>query len=592
MRMSIRWKWLFTQLAIGAAVLLFMMVYLHSRLMRDFENRFESRWRQDLSLVKKFVQSQNITRLTQAEADHLADEMGAILQVRVTLIDSLGWVIGDSHVETRDLTAVENHNDRPEVLQARAGEVGKSRRLSTTVNEELVYFAELVGTVEYPWGVVRIGVPLAEVRDARAQIQQLIWLAAALGFGLVLIIGVYASRIMTRRLEEMTVAAKNFVCGDIPQKITPQGNDELTDLAFALNQMSKACNNYLSEITRERDELQAILNSMVEGVMVTDLSGRIVLINYSLQNIFKLKQPVVEKLASEIFRDAQLLTALERALTKKESVVENIEVINPGRKSLEVHIGILGTKTQPTGAVMVFHDITRLKQLENIRRDFVANVSHELRSPLTAIKGYVETLLENSKLPPEKSAEFLQIVLRHADRMSKLVDDLLVLSKLESLENDVSATEINLSDLILRVVENFKNLLEKEKIELRLNVAGNLSRIRGAVSEIETVIENLVDNAIKYGARGKFLGISAIELNGEIRLEVEDRGMGIPVDDQPRIFERFYRVDKGRSRALGGTGLGLSIVKHIVQRHGGRVWVESELGKGARFVVTFPKILP
>lgn len=588
MRMSIRWKWLLIQLVIGAAVLLFMMFYLNARLMRDFESRFESRWRQDLRLVSEYVQSQNIGAFSKETADRLADTLGEILQVRVTLMDSSGWVMGDSQVHLRDLAAVENHNDRPEVIQARAGEVGRSRRHSSTVNQDLVYFAERIGGGT----VVRIAVPLVEVNESRAQIQRLIWLTTGLGFVLAVLIGFFSSRIMTRRLAEMTAAARNIACGDLSQKIIPAGNDELTDLGIALNQMSSDCNNYLAEITRERDELQAILNSMVEGVMVTDRSGRIVLINHSLQNIFKLNQPLVGKLASEVFRDAQLLTALERALAKKEGVVETIEMINPGRKSLEIHISILGSKAQPTGAVLVFHDITRLKQLENIRRDFVANVSHELRSPLTAIKGYVETLLENGKLKREKSEEFLQIVLRHADRMSKLVEDLLLLSKLESMESDVGATEINLRELILRVVENFKNQLEKEEIELSLNLAGNLSKIRGAVSEIETVIENLLDNAIKYGARGKFLAISAKELNGEIQLEVEDHGMGIPVDDQPRIFERFYRVDKGRSRALGGTGLGLSIVKHIVQRHGGRVWVESELGKGARFIVTFPKILP
>ena len=282
---------------------------------------------------------------------------------------------------------------------------------------------------------------------------------------------------------------------------------------------------------------------------------------------------------------------MERAMSQKESMVETIEVINPSRKNLEVHIGILGSKAKPTGTVMVFHDITRLKQLENIRRDFVANVSHELRSPLTAIKGYVETILENGKMRRDKSAEFLQIILRHADRMSKLVDDLLVLSKLESLESDMATTEIDLRELLSRVVESFRNQIKKGKIELRMNIANDLPKIRGAVIEIETVFENLLDNAIKYGARGKYLGLSAKEVGSEIQVDIEDKGIGIPVDDQPRIFERFYRVDKGRARALGGTGLGLAIVKHIVQRHGGRVWVESELGKGARISIIFPENL-
>jgi two-component system phosphate regulon sensor histidine kinase PhoR len=587
MRLSIRWKWLLAQVLIGSAVLLFMVIYLKSQLMRDFEDRFENRWQQELKLVKLYVESSDFATLGQESADRLADELGEILEARVTIMDSLGWVIGDSQVDLQDISAVENHKDRPEVIAARAGQIGQSRRRSTTVDVDLVYFAEQVGNGNL--GVVRIGVPMVEVEEARAQIMNLIWLTSALGFALVALIGLYASRTMTRRLEEMTQAAQTIACGDFSQKIVPKSNDELTDLGFALNHMVNDCENYISQITRERDELQTILNSMVEGVMVTDLSGKILLINQSLRNMFDLPATVVKSDAIEVFRDSELLTALERAWKKKESMVVTIEVINPNRKTLEVHIGVLGSKTKPTGTVLVFHEITRLKQLENIRRDFVANVSHELRSPLTAIKGYVETILENGKLQRNKSEEFLQIILRHADRMSKLVDDLLMLSKLESVESDVATTEIDLRDLLLHVADQFRNLLEKEKIELRLSIPNQLPKIRGSVTEIETVFENLIDNAIKYGARGKLLEITASELMSEVQVAVADHGMGIPVDDQPRIFERFYRVDKGRSRSLGGTGLGLSIVKHIVQRHGGRVWVESELGNGARFCVAFPQ---
>jgi len=589
-RISVRWKWLLIQLAIGGAVLLFMTIYLNFRLVKDFERRFDSRWQQDLQLVKHYAITKNFVTLIQTEADRLADDIGEVLNVRVTIIDSLGWVAGDSQVDLGDLNAVENHNDRPEVIQARSGRLGKSRRRSTTVNQDLVYFAEVVGAANIPHWIVRIAVPLVEVEQARSQIRGLIWLATGVGFVLVVLIGLYTSRTMTRRLEDMTLAAKNIACGDFSQKITPTSNDELTDLGLALNQMVGDCNKYLSEITRERDELQAILNSMVEGVLVADLSGRIVLINQSLKNMFKLQESVVQSSVIDVFRDSQLLTAMDRAMNKKESMVETIEAINPNRKNLEVHIGILGSKAQPTGTVLVFHDITRLIQLENIRRDFVANVSHELRSPLTAIKGYVETILDDGKMGRKKFEEFLEIILRHADRMSKLVDDLLVLSKLESIESDIATTEINLHDLILRVVENFRNQLKKQKIDLRLHIASDLPKIRGAVNEIEAVFENLLDNAIKYGARERYLALSAKEGRSEIQIDIEDKGIGIPREDQPRIFERFYRVDKGRSRALGGTGLGLSIVKHIVQRHGGRVWVESELGKGARFSVTFPKI--
>ncbi|MCG8605630.1 ATP-binding protein, partial [bacterium] len=329
---------------------------------------------------------------------------------------------------------------------------------------------------------------------------------------------------------------------------------------------------------------------MVEGVMVTDSNNRIILINDSFRDIFQVKDPIIEKSISDVFRDSQLIEALDRAMTKKQDLVETIEILSPYRKYLEAHIAILGSKDKPRGRLVVFHDITRLKHLENVRRDFVANVSHEIRTPVTAIKGYVETIMENGSLDKAQARSFLETILRNTDRMSKLVDDLLHLSKLESIESyESSLEEINLPNVVRRVAESFEKIRQERQVQIRVDLPSSLPKIKGTMSEVETVLENLIENAIKYGADGGDIYVGAQELEDTIEVTVADRGMGIPSDDQPRIFERFYRVDKARSRVLGGTGLGLSIVKHIIQQYGGRVWVESEVGKGSEFHFTLPK---
>lgn len=588
MKLSLRWKWMAGQLLIGAAVLLFMVLYLSARLERYFETRFENRWQRELLLAKELVEANDFTTLTMQQADSLADAIGSTLGMRLTLIDLKGTVLGDAKVDLPDLPGLENHSQRPEIRDALSKGFGKSKRHSATVDLDLVYLATPVGPAQSPDGVIRVAVPVSEINDALAQIHRLIWLASAVGFVLVIVIGVLVSKPLTQGLREMSVVAKRIARGDFTQKITSESQDDLGDLGSALNQMAADLQNYVNEITHERDQLQAILNSMVEGVTVTDRNGQILLINQSFQKIFRVSKIIVRKSVKEVLGQTKLPEAIARAITEKRDVVESIELTGPFRKSLEAHISVLGSKAEPSGAVVVFHDITRLKNLENVRRDFVANVSHEIRTPLTAIKGYTETLLENGAFEDSNSYEFLQIILRHTDRMSKLVEDLLRLSKLETVESE-PFEGFDLSELISQVAESFTKMDSDKRFELKLKIPTNLPKALGIATDIETLLENLIDNAIKYGAKGNVISITAREQEADIQVEVSDRGIGIPIDDQSRIFERFYRVAKGRTRVMGGTGLGLAIVKHIVQRHGGKVWVESEVGQGTKIGFTLLK---
>lgn len=594
MRFSLRWRWMIWHLLIGGIVLLFMIIYLGSRLESYFDNRFELRIKQELHLAKEFVAAKHFTNLTLDEADLLADEIAILLNKRITLITKDGKVVGDSEISLKDLPDVENHGNHPEVRDAMSLGFGESRRLSSTIDLDLVYFAVPVDTQDIIDGIVRMAVPVSEIEDSTRQIYKLIWLSGGIGLILALLIGVFVSKSMTRSISDMSDAANRIAQGDFSKKIDlPNRNDEIADLGSSLNRMSEDLQQHLHQITLERDQLQAILDSMVEGVTVTDLDGRIILFNRSFQNIFRLlDDAVLKKPMQEIIQNKELLHAIELVITEKQNQIVSLELKElTFSKIFEAHISLLGSKSKPSGIVLVFHDITRLKHLEIVRRDFVANVSHEIRTPLTAIKGYTETLLENQSFD-HKSNEFLQIIMRHTDQMSKLVVDLLRLSKLESIESDLQE-EIDLAKIVADVIsEHFENINQsvQKRCKLEVKIPKLLPKIVGESSELETVFENLIENAIKYGQKGtNLISISAIELENEIQVDVSDEGIGIPPGDLSRIFERFYRVAKGRTKVMGGTGLGLSIVKHIVQRHGGKIWVKSDVGIGSVFSFTLPK---
>jgi two-component system phosphate regulon sensor histidine kinase PhoR len=354
----------------------------------------------------------------------------------------------------------------------------------------------------------------------------------------------------------------------------------------------------IDEVSKERDYLQTILKGMVEGVLVVDERGRILMVNDALRKILSLSSEVVDKAPLEVIRNAELEEAIREAIQKGKSAAFELSFPSSGGKTLEVNvvgispspeeIGQEGEKRK--GAIAVFHDISRLKELEKIRQDFVANVSHELRTPLTTIKGYTETLLDGA-LKEEVGPRFLQVIQKHADRLTKIVEDLLTLSKIESKEFYLKWERLPLSELIDDVLDFVKEAAEKKKISISRSILPSSLEVMGDRSYLEQVFINLLDNAIKYTHETGEISISALEKGQrEIQVVIKDNGIGIPKEDLSRIFERFYRVDKGRSQELGGTGLGLSIVKHLVQAHGGRVWAESKLGEGSTFYFTLPHI--
>lgn len=343
-------------------------------------------------------------------------------------------------------------------------------------------------------------------------------------------------------------------------------------------------------VAQQRASELAIFNSMVEGILIVDDRGRVQTVNTSLERLFNLSGDAHGKTIMEAFRSHDVLEITER--TQKEGVVRGFELTLPGihqDRFIEVNsAAIENAGGEVEGLIMIFHDFTRIKQLENIRKDFVANVSHELRTPLTLIKGYVETLIDGAKDDPEVATRFLQKIQKHTDRLAFLIEDLLSLSQLESGQIILRQQETNLHPIIERVLDELQSAAAQKSITLKNSVPTALEANADA-DRLEQAIYNLVDNGIKYGKSGGTITITAEDLPEFVKVSVQDDGPGIPPEAQERIFERFFRVDRARSRDQGGTGLGLAIVKHIVQSHGGKVWVESTPGHGSSFFLTLPR---
>jgi len=406
----------------------------------------------------------------------------------------------------------------------------------------------------------------------------------------------FLAKSLTHPILEVTKKAIQLVSSNFGGEIQVRSMDELRSLSKAIGEIGTQLRNKIEEISNEKDYLQTILRGMTEGVLVVDGRARILMVNNALRQLLALSSDVSDRMPVEIIRNAELEEAIRKAIRVGESISLELDINKSGEKTIEVSVvSIHPSRTRMEedsegirGAVAVFHDITRLKQLEKIRQDFVANVSHELRTPLTTIKGYAETLLDGA-LKEDQAYQFVQVIQRHTDRLTKIVEDLLMLSKIETKEFQLKMEMIFLPNLIDDIIDFVRKPAEKKKISLSRHDIPSSLAVRADRSYLEQILINLLDNAIKYTPEGGRVIVSAGEKDSkDVQFSIEDNGIGIPKEDLSRIFERFYRVDKGRSKELGGTGLGLSIVKHLVQAHGGRVWVESQLGKGSTFYFTLP----
>jgi len=404
---------------------------------------------------------------------------------------------------------------------------------------------------------------------------------------LVVIAGSLMARGMTRPLGEISAVARGLAQGRLNRRVKIESRDELADLGRVINQMASDLEARLTEITEDRTRLHAILSSMVEGVLVLDRDSRILLLNSAIEEMFHLQEAAAAgRPLIEVFRHRPLHQLVQKAL--ESGTEQSAELVMPMPQERVFSVQASVAQKESVAAVLVFHDVTNLKRLERVRKDFVANVSHELRTPLTSIKGYIEALIDGAKDDPEKFGEFLKIIQKHTDQLNILLYDLLQLSTIESGQYQWRHVAVSVSEMIEKAVHLLRPTAEKKRQTISIDCQADIGTVNGDADKLTQVLINLIDNAIKYTPEGGEISIQARPVENTVKFAVADTGIGIPPREIPRIFERFYRVDRARSRAMGGTGLGLSIVKHIVEAHGGTVSVESEMGEGSRFVVSLP----
>jgi two-component system phosphate regulon sensor histidine kinase PhoR len=523
-----------------------------------------------------------------AQIDGLCDELGRISQTRITVILRSGLVVGDSE---EDPASMEDHSDRPEIIAAMSGRTGRSLRYSATLKTNMMYVAIPIAEGRKTVAVVRTSIPASAIDDALRSIFGRLALAGVILAVVVAVISLVITRRITRPLVDLRRAAERFAGGDLATPLAVPDTEEIGSLAIAMNKMAERLDMRLKAMVEQRNEQQAVLESMVESVLAIDSDERIISVNHAAAALFDVEPEEVDgRPLQEIIRNPELQKLAADTLSSDTPVEGEIVIYRTEERVLQVHgTSLRDAQNENIGALLVLNDITKLRRLEIVRRDFVANVSHELKTPITSIKGFVETLLGGAMDDRDALERFLGIIQKHSERLDAIIEDLLALSRLEQ-DKEREEVEIKRQDVIAVIRSAIDacrpraqsrditvTLLDEEPVEGRVNA-----------QLLEHAVTNLIDNAVKYSDRGSTVEIAAKRKEAGVDVSVKDHGWGIERRHLPRLFERFYRTDRARSRELGGTGLGLAIVKHIALVHGGRVDVESTLGEGSVFTLRLP----
>ncbi|HEU0107859.1 MAG TPA: ATP-binding protein [Vicinamibacteria bacterium] len=571
--------------AASAAALLAVLALVRPDLRRRTVEHTRETLRAEARLMARVVERPLAEGASPGEIDALVDSTAREVSARVTIIAPDGRVLADSSLSGPELAAVENHGHRPEVVEALDGGTGSAIRRSATVDVDLLYAAVPIRHEGQIIGVARVALPLYGIEEQAREVARSVALALALAFAVAVLLAIALSAPLAGPLREMMESAHRFAAGDLSARTRISRQDEIGELARILDRSADQLQARLNELAGERARTETILSAIDSGLLAVDHRGTVILANQSLRRSLDLPDALGRHYV-EVIRHSEVGRALEAAL--RTGRPQALEVrIHHLRRIYALQAGPFpGQEGMPHGAVLTFQDVTERRRVDEVRRDFVANASHELRTPLTSIRGFVEALEDGGLEEPPTARRFLEKIRTHADRMAALVSDLLELSRLESGERPPTWERVPPEEVVEEVVGALASLAAAKQIEVTTQLEApafetDRDRLRG-------VLENLVENALKYTPGGGHVSVTARAVEGTVVFEVVDDGPGIGAEHLPRVFERFYRVDKARSRELGGTGLGLSIVKHLVESLGGTVAVSSERGEGSRFSVRFP----
>jgi two-component system phosphate regulon sensor histidine kinase PhoR len=581
------WQLFLSYLLIAFVSLLAVTWYASSSMRHFFLQQVEA----DLEARARVFEKQLLERLEPLDAegiDQLCKDMGRSVDTRITVVLPSGKVVGDSDEDPKKM---DNHRDRPEILKALNVGRGTSSRYSVTLEQSMMYVALPLKKDTRTVGVVRTSMSADSIDEVLGRIQIRILLGGFIMAAFAAVLSFIISHRIKRPIDEIKTGAERFAGGDFQFRLPASDMEELAGLSETMNQMAGELQERINTITAQRNELEAVLSSMVEGVLAVDMEERIISMNHAAAQIFHCDPSEAEgRSIQEVVRHPDLQKFVGDALSS-ETPVEKDVVLYAAEEQI---LNGLGTALRDAhgkreGALIVLNDVTQLRKLENIRRDFVANVSHEIKTPITAIKGFVETLRDGAAKNHKDAERFLEIIDKHVDRLDAIIEDLLSLSRIErqTEREEILLQEGSIKDVLQTAIQVCQVKAAPKHIRLDLSCEETLTaKINPAL--LEQAVVNLLDNAIKYSDAESAVTVAATTQDHEVMITVVDHGSGIEKRHLDRLFERFYRVDRARSRKLGGTGLGLAIVKHIIQAHGGRVSVESQPGKGSTFALHLP----
>jgi two-component system, OmpR family, phosphate regulon sensor histidine kinase PhoR len=555
---------------------------------QNYTEELERRLLTNAGLISSFIETQQI-QPEDAEFIRLIEELASTGQTRITVIDQQGLVIYDTR---GDREQMERHDQRPEVISALRDGVGREIRTSSTTGQDMMYVAVPVIIDDYPVYVVRLSMDLNEIDALTRHIVWYLAISAAIGLLIAIVLGFRLIDRMIDNIRGIVTMTQRMADGDFDKHIYLESNDELAELADHFNHMADRLNQTIHQLSESNARFVALLTSLRNPIIAVDQQKHITLVNAATEKLFGVSEADMEgKHLLELIRHTDLDDVIQDAIQGHTDREIEVMLREPAEKTLRIMTSQIRDMNDPsrvTGLVIFMDDVTEIRKLEKIRSDFVTNVTHELKTPLTSISGFVETLKSGEIEDEDTRQRFLDIIDIETERLTRLINDILTLSEIENIRSNDRKTSVSPTDLMDEVASMMKAISRDKEVGLHYEVVRNLPKIRINEDRFKQMMINLIDNAIKYTPESGKITVSVYEKYHHLVIRVKDTGIGIPEQDQSRLFERFYRVDKGRSKKMGGTGLGLAIVKHIVQSMNGTIRINSEVGKGTEFVITLP----